>query len=646
MRVTVSSRNKIFTLVSVSLLLFIVLFNALPGLTQGLDNIRLIRHFSSDESVVIGFFSEFYKGFAITPPTLVSYPTFFYYGVGTFLFPYSHFHPVSDNYKVIGITFRICNTLSIFATIILIYLLANHFLQSHIFSFIVSSLITLTPGYLYWGLNSRPHPFETLLLFLSISSALLYLEKRKSKYFYWCVIIAACAFATKFGGMFLIPAIMLVAAYFLSKNFSVLLAMQRKFSRVIVCFALLIAVFGIGAIAALYFFFLPLASQITQIGADLGVLGLANLKLVKAAVAGLALLLLCGIAWAELNFYCIKLVSAKKDSALTHKQKNLVLVNILLLLLCSISMLFVGMFCIGNPHYIVHPITAVRAFFGLGIIEFSFSEQGAGILQEWSNNLIWFKLLFNKHNLGLSGILLLLWYLFYEITNFKINWKRRNTIILQRIFLWLYIVTNFGFLLVFIKFRAPHYLSIISFLLFFLCVMGIKESLDFARVRERKNLLCVAFFCIVFLNVWERFPLFSHYYTFVNTKETDTGLAIGKWLEDNYKKDAIVWSDTKEFYIPMTFKNVHSKWWQEDIDDHLNSIKSINPDLIIISGVYEYDLVSAKKIIQAIQSGKLDNFILKKAFEYYGPLMLKKGRVGLYKSIYIFENKNLSNAIS
>ena len=641
-------KDMLLSALSLCALILVVVVNAYPSIFEGIDNPRIIKHFSSDENEIIGFYTTFYKDLFMTPPTIVSYPTFFYYVAGSFLFPYSHAHADSNNHAAVAVTFRALNTFSIILTIVLLYFLALYFLSSHLLSFISTLLIITTPGYLYWGLNSRPHPFEILLLVTSLILGLSFVKQKKAKPLWWCMVAAGFAFATKYGGMFMIPPIVIFVAWFLWSDPVLLTSINRRIFRVNTFAGSLIVILALGSIGAAYFILIPLAATITKIGAALGANGLTGLALFKAVIICLILLSLFGCCWIALNLYAKRRLQALKNLNQGVPKKDL----LVLLINCILSFLFIGslifctIFIFTNPHCLLHPIATARSFFGLGIIEFSFSQQGKGLLLEWVDNFAWFKLLFDKHNLGISGIAFLLWYFTYELTRLKENLRNRKTVLLQRLFIWCFIGTNFGFLMFFIKFRAPHYLLLITFMLWLLFFLAIKEHLDSMAQPRVKQIAIAVFSFLVMANLYERMPTFLRYYNFVHTKESDAGLEIGTWLEENYAAKTIIWSDTKEFYIPEKFPTLHAKWWYEDINGHLNSIASINPGLIIISGAYEEEPVSAEKIINAIASGTLKDFRLIKTFNYHGPLTLQKGRIGLYRKIYIFENKDHSAGLS
>ena len=104
------NKNKIVILLSLCFLISLIIINAFPALLKGVDNGRLIKHFNSDEGEIVSFYNDFYKRLFVTPPTIVSYPTMFYYTAGVYLFPYSSLNKSRDNHTVIAVTFRILNT--------------------------------------------------------------------------------------------------------------------------------------------------------------------------------------------------------------------------------------------------------------------------------------------------------------------------------------------------------------------------------------------------------------------------------------------------------------------------------------------------------------------------------------------------------
>ena len=520
--------KKITIILSLCILVVLVLWYNFPAILKGVDNWRMIKHFDSDEGEIVGFYNDFYKKLFVAPPAIVSYPTMFYYAAGTFLFPYSHSNKVKDNHKVVVVTFRTLNTISIILTVVLIYFLALNLTKTFYLSFVLAMLVITTPGYLYWGLNSRPHPFEILLQFTSLAFGLKWLDCKKINYLLACLILAALAFATKYGGIFIIPSIFVFSIYFLLQDKIKIIKIIKKFNRWTYLLSLLLIGLGLIAVFVIYSFLIPLAVNITKIGSQIGTTGLLNLKLIKFGFSGFYAISFLGCIWFFLNRLSQRIIKNYEIELTTPDSKDIfiLLTNFGFLFIFLTAVLFSLVFVITNPHFLIHPITTLRAFFGLGLIEFSFSSQGQGTLREWLNNFAWFKMLFDKNRLGTSGAFLISWYFLFEAFSWKRNCSKEKNQILKRIFIWVFIITNFTFLLIFIKFRAHHYLLTITFLIFLLIMIGVKKTFQLVSNRHLKIFLLTLLICLLSWNFLERMPSFLRIHKFISWDKpilTDSG---------------------------------------------------------------------------------------------------------------------------
>jgi hypothetical protein len=636
--------NKIKNSVCLILLFLLVFWWFYPGILKGAANDRIIAHFSYDDGAIIFFYGDFYKEVFSTPPAIVAYPTAYYYLSGSFLFPYSAYLKNSNNHHAIAITLRIVNLISILLTITVAFFLFLYFLKSSFMTFLLLLFILTTPEYLYWGHHLRPHILEILLLFISLTFALVWIKNRKIRYIIISLIFAALAFATKYGGLFIAPVLFIFFLFhylqmgeiklsiFLGKNF-----------KLINFLSFLVISLGIGLIVTVHHYFIPLAVKITQIGRSLGEQGLRNLKLFQFITIVLFFIALIGALWSFLNFYSNKIGKKIIKNYQINKAERLALIcNFGFLSVLVLILLFAAIFIIANPHCIVHPIDTARAFFGIGLIEFSFSKEGEGFLKELLSNLVWFKMPFRNNILGKSAVFLLIFYLISEIANFKRKWKHDRTHMIQIIFVWSYIISTLVFLFCFIRFHGDHYLLMTSFLLSFLIFYGICESIRLERDERRKIILIILAAILLIFNFRGKIPQFLEIREYYNNKDKDAGLYIGDWISESYDENIKIWMDTKEFYVPPKFKNISSIWWHENIEEELDKIESIKPDLLIITCEFDASLNNVAKIKKAIAEEKLPKYKLVKTFKYYGPLKLSKSESrSKYKEINIFQKNEI-----
>ena len=630
-------------MISILLLLFSFLFViwwGAPTISKGTDNINLIMHFDPDEGTTVAFYERFYKSAFICPPTTVAYPTGFYYVAGVFLFPYSCLNLARDNHRVIAITIRLFNLISILLTIAMIYSLALYLTRSRLLASLAPLFMITITDYLWWGISYRPHPFENLILLASLYFALIWIEKKGSRDMFLCIILAAYAFGIKYGGMFIFPAIQLaLIIYFIKLEKAKLLEFVAKFSQLnyFLAVILIAAIFGI--ILCIHLVFIPSAVKITKLGASLGVKGLLSLKLVKMGITGLWIALFLCAVWIFINFYSRKISRRRLDKNTDVKLmswENIALIcNAAFMCLSGISIIYAAVFVLTNPYLVFHPMQFIRSFFSLGLIEFTFSHQGKGFFKEVLTNLNWFKMLFDKNVLGISGGIGLVWYFVIEFYNLKTQWQNYRTRLLQRGFIWMVILTHLCFLVLFIKFRAHHYLPLSDYLLCLLIIYGVSTSFKLAKEKWKKVIVSLLFLIILLGGFAERLPIALKLRRYRMDAYSDTGLEIGKWLEGRYDKEAKIWKDTNEFYVPPKFENVFFKYGVEDISQKLPQINRIDPDILIITNSCDPFFYNTRIIRTAINDGTLKGYQLIKAFKYSGPLILA-GSSGKYKEVSIF----------
>lgn len=631
-------KNNFYPALLLILAVSFVLWWAIPAITKGTDNINMIKHFDFDEGNVVEFYNLFYKNplALLCPPVHVGYPTGFYYVAGAYLFPYSLLNKTNDNYQAITITFRLLNTISICLTVVLVYCLASYFLIPMFFKIALLLLLFFTPSFLVWGLNNRPHPFENVLLLLGFCFVFSWLRSKKIKNLLSGILMAALAFGVKYGGMFMIPPLFtLMMYYFYTLDKAKFYQFLNKRFKLITFLSSSTIIMGLGIIGFFYYAVIPYMVRYTRIGARLGIKGLTQSVFFKYTTFYLGTIFFLGLLWLCLNIYSHLILKPKKqedDSSsvvLNHFQHFILFVNVGFLSIFSMLVVFLTVFLLTNPHVVAHPLSFLKASLNLSLIEFtSNSHSNLNIAKQ----LIWFKFPFQKGILGVSGGIMLAWYLIFEIFYLKRDWREGRFLVKQRIFIWIYILTNFMFLFLFIKFHVHHYLLMIAYLCLILISYGAYKAIIFASNRIVKILLVILFSGLLYWNLIERGPLVFKARDFKINKDADTGLMIGKWLENQYDSNVKIWVDSNEFYIPPKFSNSSSIYWYDDIERNFGMIKTIEPDVLIITSPYDSSLKNAQKIESAIKARILNGFKLDKEFRYNGAL----AEAGWYSKIFVY----------
>jgi len=629
-----NKKRNFYPVLLLILAISFVLWWNVPALSKGTDNLNMIKHFDMDEGNVVEFFSLFYKNpqSLLCPPVDVGYPTGFYYVAGAYLFPYSLLHKADNNYQVVAITLRFFNTVFVCLTVVLIYCLACYFLIPMVFKIALLLLLFFTPNFLVWGLNNRPHPFENALLMISFCFIFSWLRNKKTKNLIIAILIAAIAFGVKYGGMFMIPALFtMLMYYFYGLDRARLYQFINKRSKIITFLSSGAVIIGLGVILFLNYAAMPYVLRYTRIGSTIGIEGLTHSPIFKYSSFCLITMILLNLLWFCSNIYT-RIILKQKKLVLNQLQNFALFVNLAFISLFSVLMAFLVVFILTNPHVLAHPLQFLKSSFNFSFIEFAPKSQSNSYIAQQS---IWFKLLFEKHMLGLSGGIMLVWYFFFELFYFKKEWREERVLAKQRIFFWIYILTNFLFLFLFTKFHVHHYLLMITYVCLILIIYGIYKTILFENNRISKTLFIILFSVLLCWNLAEKAPEVFNSRDFKMNKEADTGLMIGRWLENQYSSNVKIWVDTNEFYIPPKFSNRSSMHWYDDIESNFDKIEKMSPDVLVITSPYDLSLKHAQKIESATKTGILSGFKLQGEFRYHGPL----AKAGWYSKIFVYEKR-------
>lgn len=539
----------------------VVLTFCLPLVSIGTDSLSMIRYFNQDESVLVEFGIRMYENGLLPVEFPSSYPKFFYYLCGAFLYPFTLLS--GPDPQVIAVTFRLANVAAMVLTVFFMNRICVKILRSPVTALISTVLFVSTPVYLHWGINSRPHPFELLLIVLSMYYSLLAVTTRQERALWVAVIWAGLATGTKLGGLFVIPTIVIVYTYLLhldqSENWISRVKPQVRLGNTLSVF---LGGLGSAIVAAVLYTIFNVQRSSTGITVA-EELGWQNAVFTSPFNLGLVSgLFLAGIG--VLFFLFNRGVSRLDASIATTPGGNLNRGSIICLL-CHKATIFGAkvllavafIFLITNPDFLVFPkesiwVTLKRVYI---------SSHGTDFQRD-QNYLAWFSSFHRTSCMGIAGVAIVGFYFLLETMHFfskEHNTDSRDLFV--RLAMLSYPITLVGFLSLVVQHRPYHYLLPAILFLFILGADAlVRVNWKMRRGRQR-NVFQVSCTILVLLCVGERFPEFLKQRARFSSRSSDPAISeLGPWLTSSYPESVEIMTDSVRMYIPDTFTNLY--YWK------------------------------------------------------------------------------------
>lgn len=617
------------------LLIIPILLFVIPTITFGTGDIRMIKHFSQDEASLVEFAGKTYSKLFVPLEDNVTYPQLFYYLAGTILIPYTFLEGV--NYQIIVIGLRSLDLLAALISTVVIYFFCLRFFKSIKVGILSSLLFTTTPIYLGWLTISRPHPLEILFILVTFYYCFKTVAENNIKIINSAIIFSGLATATKFGGLFLIAPLIVTYLYLVFQQPTVnLIESLRKKIRLIYIIASTMLIFT----SLIPYFTTKLYLKFQN---KFNIFNINNLSEFIHS-RNFRLLLLVSISlflfflfWSIINFF------SNKACKINYYSKNklcrfLIITDKTLLFLFTVIFVNMLIFLIFNPAYLIFPMDTIKQM-GIQFAKTTMSTSlNAGLNKPIIDlaALEWLKMLFGDFLLNKWFGLLFICYFFYEFFYFKINLLKSYNFIVQRSLFWSYIVVLLLFLIIFVFHRADQYLIPITAITGILISFSIFEIPNQIKIKSVKYLIITVLVFLMSLGFYNRTKFLIERFNIKKEHKNDTGVLIGRWLEKNFDSNFRIWTDSDEFYIPLTFKHVSFMYWHEDLDNHIHDIITFEPDLLLITSPYDPLLQNSMKLSNAIKENKLKGFQLVKKFSYEGSY----AKQGVYKEIFVF-TKNI-----
>lgn len=607
------------------LLILPVIWFSFPAVFHGVDNMRMLIHFDNDEAELIKFSGKIYsQGLVPMNGYYFAYPQFFYYLAGIILGPYTFLKGI--DYKVITVALRCLNVASLSLVIIFLYFFIRRFFKSIAAAVMACVLLATTPQYLWWAVNSRPHPLEIVFILMIFYFSFLIIEKYRKGFLIGAIVFSALAASVKYGGFFLIPVIWAACVYNIVKQDPRELSGYLKpkikliYGICVTVFILTIALAGFGLSLFLRY---EKTLQKVHVNSLRDFLGMRDFRLLTGVLGALVFLT---AVWLFVNMLSGRFLKNRQPDL---GNPWLLYVNKSIFVLVGIAAGVAGIFLVFNPTYWLFPKQTLKAF----IYQFALTSTGTGFNMGVNKPLIdattiaWFKMLFDDVLLTPWLCLLFFPYLAFELISAKKNWRLQKEFFLKRLIFLLYGLFLFLVLFLFVSHRAHHYLLPIIIPLYTLAVFGIIEI-----VKKTKNIRLKRVLTLIFA-VFFSAAVYAHAAKSMELRQVklkrgsdDTGVKIGNWLEQNFSPETKIWKDYYTFYIPLKFNNFYFP--VKDRVINAEELKKINPDILILTSSR-----GVKKVKELSVSGKLPVYKIAKEEKY-------KNSVEDFTVVYILTREN------
>lgn len=185
-----------------------LLVYAIPIILQGIDNIRLIEVFSSDEAAIVRMVTYMFQLQTLSPARhpYFKWPSLIYYLVGLFVSPYALLFPIDVPAVIVAarLVSVVFGVFSLWAT----YLLAARLFNPRV-ALLACLFMLTTLNFLELSVIAHPDIPQLFLTLLSVYFGSLLIEHYRLRDVALASLFAGFAFGTKYGGAFLLPVIWL-----------------------------------------------------------------------------------------------------------------------------------------------------------------------------------------------------------------------------------------------------------------------------------------------------------------------------------------------------------------------------------------------------------------------------------------------------
>jgi hypothetical protein len=188
--------------IGVYLLLFLLLIGKLIPISYGIENVRLMQIFSTDEANAVERVLVNLKHDDLDPREFYNYG-YFYYTVCFYMIRLLASFGFKADAMLVAIVLRLISWLSYILVGIVIYkTFTLHFKGRKEFGLILVLLLLSLPGFGFWSRFVHPDMLQVLLILLAV---LVAFSAHKAMYVIMASAIGGMAFGTKYSGIFVLP---------------------------------------------------------------------------------------------------------------------------------------------------------------------------------------------------------------------------------------------------------------------------------------------------------------------------------------------------------------------------------------------------------------------------------------------------------
>lgn len=183
-------------------LLFLLLIGELIPISYGIENLRLMQVFSTDEASAVERVLLNLKNDDLDPRGYYNYG-YFYHTVCFYMIKLLESFGFKADAMLVVIVFRLISWFSYILVGIVIYkIFTLHFKGRKDFGLILMMLLLSLPGFAFWSRFVHPDMLQALMILLAV---LIAFSAHEVIYIMMASAIAGIAFGTKYSGLFVLP---------------------------------------------------------------------------------------------------------------------------------------------------------------------------------------------------------------------------------------------------------------------------------------------------------------------------------------------------------------------------------------------------------------------------------------------------------
>ncbi|UCH95724.1 MAG: glycosyltransferase family 39 protein [Candidatus Aminicenantes bacterium] len=188
--------------IGVYLLLFLLLIGEFIPISYGIENVRLMQIFSTDEASAVRRVLVNLEYDDLDPRGFYHYG-YFYHTVCFYMIKLLESFGFKADAMLVAIVFRLISWFSYILVGIVIYkTFTLHFKGRKEFGLILVLLLLSLPGFAFWSRFVHPDMLQVLLILLAV---LVAFSAHEAMYIIMASAIAGIAFGTKYSGIFVLP---------------------------------------------------------------------------------------------------------------------------------------------------------------------------------------------------------------------------------------------------------------------------------------------------------------------------------------------------------------------------------------------------------------------------------------------------------